>query len=91
MQARQRVGLTHRFLAWRALAAGANLRDRRAGMVRLAPVVAPRERLLNFIGSMSGPVTMKSPLTSRMVSVVIETPRWARQNAHRNDPSLNPS
>jgi hypothetical protein len=34
---------------------------------------------------------MKSPLTSRMVSVVIETPRWVRQNAHRNDPSLNPS
>ena len=48
-------------------------------------------RLLNFIGSMSGPVTMKSPRTTRMVSVVIETPRWAGQNAHRNDPSLNPS
>ena len=38
-----------------------------------------------------GPVRIKSSLTSRMVSVVIETPRWARQNAHRNDPSLNPS
>jgi hypothetical protein len=39
-------------------------------MVRLAPV-ARLERLLNFIGSMSGPVTMKSPLISRMVSTVI--------------------
>jgi hypothetical protein len=38
VRARRRVGLTHRFLAWRSLAAGANLRDRRAGMVRLAPV-----------------------------------------------------
>jgi hypothetical protein len=44
-------------------------------------------RLLNFIGSTSGPVTMKSVLMSRIVSVVIETP-LARQNAHRNDPSL---
>jgi hypothetical protein len=32
------------------------------------------ERLLNFIGAMSGPVTMKSPLTTRMVSVVIAPP-----------------
>ena len=31
--------LTHRFLAWRALAAGANLRDRRGRMVDLAPVL----------------------------------------------------
>jgi hypothetical protein len=31
-------------------------------------------RVLNFIGAMSGPVTMKSPLTTRMVSVVIARP-----------------
>jgi hypothetical protein len=44
-------------------------------------------RDLNFIGSTSGPVTTKSPLIIRMVSVVIAAPRWARQNARRNDPS----
>ena len=31
-------------------------------------------RLLNFMGAMSGPVTMKSPLTTRMVSVVLALP-----------------
>jgi len=46
---------------------------------------------LAFDGSTSGPVTTKSALIIRMVSVVIDTHRWARQNAHRNDPSLNPS
>jgi hypothetical protein len=61
------------FLARRSLAAAANLRDRRARMMRLAPVsrLAPA---LDFIGSTSGPLTMKWPLTSRMVSVVIALP-----------------
>jgi hypothetical protein len=42
-------------------------------MMRLAPVsrLAPA---LDFIGSTSGPLTMKWPLTSRMVSVVIALP-----------------
>jgi hypothetical protein len=63
-------------------------------MVLQAPVPrfgATLELHLNFIGSMSGPVTMKSPMITRLASVVIETLRWARQNAHRNDPSLNRS
>ena len=34
----------------------------------------PHRSVLNFIGAMSGPVTMKSPLTTRMVSVVIAPP-----------------
>ena len=57
MRARRRVGLTHRFLAWRVLHQS----------------LASR-RLLNFIGGMSGPVTMKSSRTRRMVSVVIAPP-----------------
>jgi hypothetical protein len=42
-------------------------------MMRLAPVsrLAPA---LDFIGSTSGPLTMKSPLIIRMVSMVIALP-----------------
>jgi hypothetical protein len=50
----------------RAFAAGTDLGDGQAGMVRLAPVARLR-RLLNFIGSTSGPLTMKWPLIIRMV------------------------
>ena len=56
----------------RALAARTYLGDRRARMVGLTPVTGLR--LLNFMGAMCGPVTMKSPLTTRMVSVVIAPP-----------------
>ena len=62
------VGLTHGFVGAARLPRGPP--DRRAGMVGLAPVARLRAAL-NFIGAMSGPVTMKSPLTTRMVSVVI--------------------
>jgi hypothetical protein len=44
-------------------------------------------RVLNFIGSTSGPLTTNWPLIILMVSVVIVAPRWARQNARRNLPA----
>ena len=53
-----------RFLAWRSLAAGANLRDRRARMVRLAPVsrLAPALELHRLgVGAGDNEVTANDP------------------------------
>jgi hypothetical protein len=48
----------------------ANFLDRRSRMMLGAPALASR-RDLNLVGSMSGPVTTKSPLISRVVSVAM--------------------
>ena len=76
--------------AWRGIFAEMsrpNRVDVRARVVLRAPVLSVTPALeLSRLDVRTG-----SSLIRRMVSVIIETPRWARQNAHRNDPSLNPS